>query len=60
MATVTESVEATKAAWDEYAERLRGLEGADYDHAEAEAWDELQATLAGLQDTMSLPHDPIG
>lgn len=61
MATVTDSVAAsTKAAWSDYAERLQGLEGADYDRAEAEAWDELQATLEELQATMSLTDQPMG
>ena len=61
MATVTESVAAsTKAAWAEYAERLQGLEGAEYDRAEAEAWDELQATLEELQASTSPTDHPIG
>jgi hypothetical protein len=34
---------------DDYAERLRGLEGAEYDRAEQEAWDELQAALAEVE-----------
>ena len=32
-------------AWQEYAERLRGLEGAEYDRAEEAAWEDLQAAL---------------
>jgi hypothetical protein len=37
--------EEQRRAWADYADRLRGLEGAEYDHAEEEAWDELQAAL---------------
>ncbi len=59
MATVTENVEqSTREAWTEYAERLRGLEGTEYDHAEAEAWDTLQATLSHLGGGSLLPVDP--
>jgi hypothetical protein len=32
-------------AWREYADRLRGLDGEEYDRAEQEAWEELQAAL---------------
>lgn len=32
-------------AWRDYADRLRGLEGEEYDRAEQDAWDELQAAL---------------
>ena len=61
MATVTETVDAsTKAAWDAYAERLRGLEGAEYDRAEREAWSELQASLDELQPATAPTDDPIG
>ena len=59
MATVTENVEqSTHEAWTEYAERLRGLEGTEYDQAEAEAWDTLQATLSQLGGGSLLPDDP--
>jgi hypothetical protein len=59
MATVTENVEqSTREAWTEYAERLRGLEGTEYDQAEAEAWDTLQATLSHLDAGSLLPVDP--
>lgn len=39
----------TRDAWARYAERLHGLEGAEYEEAEPEAWEELQATLRTLQ-----------
>ncbi len=49
MATVTPHLEQeTRRAWSDYADRLRGLEGADYDRAEEEAWAQLQATLQAL------------
>ena len=35
-------------AWAEYTERLRGLEGPEYDREEAAAWARLQATLRDL------------
>ena len=59
MATVTVNVEqSTREAWAEYAERLRGLEGSEYDQAEAEAWDTLQATLSHLGGGSLLSNDP--
>ncbi len=49
MATVTPQTEhETRRAWAEYADRLRGLEGAEYDEAEQAAWQDLQATLESL------------
>ena len=49
MTTVTPQLQQeTARAWSDYAESLRGLEGADYDRAETEAWDQLQATLYAL------------
>ena len=32
-------------AWLQYADRLRDLEGEEYDRAEQEAWEDLQAAL---------------
>ncbi len=55
MATVTDTHLATQQAWAAYAERLHGLEGRDYDHAEQEAWEELQATLHEVQEGSLLP-----
>ena len=45
----TSTADHTREAWARYAERLHGLEGAEYDEAETDAWDELQTTLRGLQ-----------
>jgi hypothetical protein len=39
----------TRSAWSAYSEDLRELAGRDYDDAEAAAWDQLQATLRGLE-----------
>ncbi len=58
MTTVTPNLEhETRRAWGDYADRLRGLEGAEYDEAEQEAWAHLQATLQALGVESSL-HDP--
>ncbi len=38
-----------RIAWTSYRDELRGLEGDDYDDAEAAAWDQLQATLLALE-----------
>lgn len=40
--------ERTRDAWRRYADELRGLEGAEYEHAEHEAWEHLQADLAAI------------
>ena len=40
--------ERTREAWQRYAARLRDLTGAEYERAEAESWDELQADLAAF------------
>ncbi len=49
MTTVTPHLQQeTRRAWGDYADRLRGLEGAEYDQAEQEAWQHLQATLQAL------------
>lgn len=61
MATATDHVEqATRNAWAEYAESLRGLEGADYDREEQAAWERLQTTLHELQAPSRLTDPPIG
>jgi hypothetical protein len=51
MTTITpdrleELAELEREAWIEYRENLRGLEGREYDAAEAASWDELQRALA--------------
>jgi hypothetical protein len=59
MTTVTPHMEQeTRRAWSDYADRLRGLEGAEYDQVEEEAWDQLQATLQSLGAAESPLHDP--
>jgi len=62
MPTVTPRLEEeTRRAWSDYAERLRGLEGEEYDRAEQDAWEQLQATLAALGVAESpLPGAPLG
>ena len=39
----------TTRAWGEYSERLRDLTGADYEQAEHESWEQLQAELRELE-----------
>ena len=59
MTTVTPHLQQeTRRAWSDYAERLRDLEGAEYDQAEEEAWDQLQATLRSLGAAGSPLEDP--
>ena len=59
MTTVTPNLEhETRRAWSDYADRLHGLEGAEYDRAEQEAWEHLQATLHALGVAESPLHDP--
>ena len=49
MTTMTPQVqEETRRAWSDYADSLRGLDGAEYERAEAQAWQLLQATLREL------------
>ncbi|HEX2086857.1 MAG TPA: hypothetical protein VHF89_14350 [Solirubrobacteraceae bacterium] len=48
MATVTPNLQDTRRAWSDYADSLRGLEGEEYDRAEQQAWEQLQATLHAL------------
>ena len=50
MPTVANTLQdETRRAWDTYADRLTGLEGAEYDRVEEEAWSVLQDTLEELQ-----------
>ena len=61
MTTVAGNLEQeTRRAWSDYAESLRGLEGADYDQAEEAAWDQLQATLQALGATIALDDPSVG
>jgi hypothetical protein len=47
-------------AWQDYADRIRGLEGEEYDRAEAEAWTELQAALGEPRDEAATADDSVG
>ena len=38
-----------RQAWRAYSERLRGLIGEKYEHAESESWGELQRELRRLE-----------
>jgi hypothetical protein len=49
MMTLADSGELQRQMWADYLERLRGLEGAEYDRAEQEAWQELQEALAAAR-----------
>ncbi len=59
MPILTQEHDLTRVAWSEYAERLQGLEGAEYERAEAEAWDTLQDALAAASEGSPLPSEPI-
>ena len=61
MTTVAGNLEQeTRRAWSDYAESLRGLEGAEYDQAEEAAWDQLQTTLQALGTTVALDDPSVG
>ena len=60
MTTVADLEQETRRAWSDYADSLRGLEGAEYDRAEAAAWDQLQATLEALGATVALDDPAVG
>ena len=47
-------------AWQDYADRLRGLEGEEYDRAEQEAWEELQAALREARGEAAPADDSVG
>ena len=40
--------DGTRRAWTAYNERLRDLDGEEYERAESESWTELQAELRRL------------
>jgi hypothetical protein len=48
--TLRELDQDTRQAWAHYSERLRELNGAEYEHAESESWDELQDELHRLDE----------
>lgn len=41
--------DGTRHAWMAYSERLRGLDGEEYERVESESWTELQNELARLE-----------
>ena len=47
-------------AWQDYADRLRGLEGAEYDRAEEAAWEDLQAALREADGQHATADDSVG
>ena len=50
MPTVTQTSEMhTRRAWTEYAASLDGLEGAEYEAAEQDAWERLQDALRQVE-----------
>lgn len=49
-----------QAAWESYRVDLRGLDGSDYERAEAQAWERLQAELFTLTDEAACEHSSIG
>ena len=44
----------TREAWRAYSDGLTGLSGPEYDRAESEHWDELQAELRRLEQRREL------
>jgi hypothetical protein len=62
MTTVTPNArQDTRRAWSDYADRLRGLEGAEYERAEQDAWEQLQATLDAIDAAEApLDHPSVG
>ena len=50
--------EDTRQAWDHYSERLRELDGAEYERVESESWEELQAQLRRLDERRELLSGP--
>ena len=49
-----------QAAWENYRDDLLDLEGRDYERAEREAWERLQAELFTLTDAVADEHSSIG
>lgn len=61
MTTVTRDLQhETRRAWADYAARLQGLEGEEYERAEQEAWEQLQATLRALGVEVPLADPTVG
>lgn len=49
-----------QAAWESYRDDLRELQGSDYELAESEAWERLQADLFTLTDETASEHSSVG
>ena len=49
LAQLRELEDGTRRAWTAYSERLRDLDGDEYEQAEAKSWTELQAELRRLE-----------
>jgi hypothetical protein len=49
LAQLRELDEGTRRAWTAYNERLRDLDGEEYEQVEAQSWTELQAELRRLE-----------
>jgi hypothetical protein len=47
-------------AWQDYAERLRGLEGEEYERAEQSAWEDLQVALREARGEPATRDDDVG
>ena len=47
-------------AWQDYADRLRDLEGAEYDREEQAAWEDLQAALRETRGELAPDDDTVG
>ncbi len=47
-------------AWQDYADRLRGLEGAEYDREEEAAWEDLQEALREAREEPAPSDDALG
>ena len=61
MPTAARTYEAEmRRVWADYAASLEGLEGADYDKAEQEAWRRLQDALEDLQGGAVLRRPTVG
>lgn len=48
LAQLRELDDGTRRAWTAYNERLRDLDGEEYERAEAQSWTELQSELRRL------------
>lgn len=56
--TERELAARTREAWTAYRDDLAGLSGQAYADAETAAWDQLQATLGGLEALRAQPPAP--